>query len=148
MQRRRARESVSERLAVRPEEAGVYWSVDCAGGAIEAESAELGGAFFNLVANAIEATQRGATVNLETHKLPNGGQRCFLHDTGHGIGDAQLSRLGQSCGSRKAGGSGLVIALAHAAIARHSGALRIDARRGCGTSITVFLRKENGRCEA
>jgi len=131
--------SVTERLEARAEEAGVQLNVDCGGGAIQAEEAALGEALFNLVANAIEATPRGGAVNLETRRLPDGHQRWVLHDTGYGITDDQLARLGLPYQSRKRGGSGLGFALARAAIARHGGLLRIESRRGSGTSITVLL---------
>ena len=131
--------SVTSRLEARAAEAGVKLNVDCGGGAIQAEGAALGEALFNLVANAIEATPRGGTVNLETRRLPDGHQRWVLHDTGYGISDDQLARLGLPYQSRKAGGSGLGFALARAAIARHGGLLRIETRWGSGTSITVLL---------
>jgi signal transduction histidine kinase len=140
--------SVAERLEARAEEAGVKLSIDCGGGAIQAEEAGLGEALFNLVANAIEATPRGGTVRLETRPLPNGDQRWVLHDTGYGITEDQLGRLGLPHRSRKKGGSGLGFAIARAEIARHGGLLRIESRRGSGTSITVLLANGVGPCVA
>jgi signal transduction histidine kinase len=131
--------SVIERLEVRADEAGVRLYVDCGGGAIQAEEVALSEALFNLVANAIEATPRGGAVTLETRELPNGDQRWTLNDTGYGLADEQLGRLGLPYPTRKNGGSGLGFALARAAIARHGGLLRIESRRGEGTSITVLL---------
>jgi signal transduction histidine kinase len=140
--------SVAERLGVRAEEAGVKLSVDCGGGEIQGEEAGLSEALFNLVANAIEATPRGGAVSLETRPLPNGDQRWVLHDTGYGIAEEQLGRLGLPDRSKKKGGSGLGFAIARAAIARHGGLLRIESRRGSGTSITVLLASGVGQCVA
>jgi signal transduction histidine kinase len=140
--------SVAERLEARAEEAGVKLSIDCGGGAIQAEEAGLSEAIFNLLANAIEATPRGGAVSLETRLLPNGDQRWVLHDTGYGIADDQLGRLGLPYRSRKKGGSGLGVAIALAAIARHGGSLRIESRRGLGTSITVLLANGVRECGA
>jgi signal transduction histidine kinase len=140
--------SVAERLEARAEEAGVKLTIDCGGGAIQGQEAGLGEALFNLVANAIEATPRGGAVSLETRPLPNGDQRWVLRDTGYGIADDQLGRLGLRYRSRKKGGSGLGFAIARAAIARHGGLLRIESRRGSGTSITVLLANGVGECVA
>ena len=140
--------SVAERLEARAEEAGVKLRVDCGGGDIQGEESGLSEALFNLVANAIEATPRGGAVSLETRPLPNGDQRWVLHDTGYGIAEDQLGRLGLPHRSRKKGGSGLGFAIARAAIARHGGLLRIESRRGSGTSITVLLANGAGQCVA
>jgi signal transduction histidine kinase len=131
--------SVAGGLDARAEAAGVKLNVDCGGGSILAEEGALSEALFNLVANAIEATPQGGAVNLETRQLPGGHQQWAVRDTGYGIGNDQLARLGRPYPSRKKGGSGLGFALARAAIARHGGSLRIESRRGAGTSITVLL---------
>jgi signal transduction histidine kinase len=131
--------AVTQRLQPRAEEAGVYLTVDCEGGAILADKADLGEALFNLVANAIEAAPRRGAVNLQTRELPNGDQQWTLRDTGPGIPDDQLATMGRAFRSRKAGGSGLGLALARAAIARHGGLLGIESRSCSGTSITIFL---------
>jgi signal transduction histidine kinase len=140
--------SVAERLEACAEEAGVKLSIDCGGGLIQEQAAGLSEALFNLVANAIEATPRGGAVSLETRPLPNGDQRWVLHDTGYGIAEDQLGGLGLPYRSRKKGGSGLGFAIARAAIARHGGLLRIESRRGSGTSITVLLANVVGQCVA
>jgi two-component system sensor histidine kinase HydH len=140
--------SVAKRLEACAEEAGVKLSIDCVGGSIQEQAAGLSEALFNLVANAIEATPRGAAVSLETRPLPNGDQRWVLHDTGYGIAEDQLGGLGLPYRLRKKGGSGLGFAIARAAIARHGGLLRIESRRGSGTSITVLLANVVGQCVA
>jgi signal transduction histidine kinase len=140
--------AVTERLQPRAEEAGVYLTADCGGGAILADKADLGEALLNLVANAIEAVPRGGAVNLETRELPNGDQKWTLRDTGPGIPDDQLAMLGRAFRSHKAGGSGLGLALARAAIARHDGLLRIESHSASGTSITIVLGRGGDRCGA
>jgi signal transduction histidine kinase len=140
--------SVAKRLEACAEEAGVKLSIDCGGGSIQEQAAGLSEALFNLVANAIEATPRGAAVSLETRPLPNGDQRWVLHDTGYGIAEDQLGGLGLPYRLRKKGGSGLGFAIARAAIARHGGLLRIESRRGSGTSIIVLLANVVGQCVA
>jgi signal transduction histidine kinase len=138
--------AVAERLEARAQEAGVKLSVDCGGGAIRGQETGLSEALFNLVANAIEATPRGGAVSLETRPLHNGDQRWVLHDTGYGIAEDQLCRLGLRYRSRKKGGSGVGFAIARATIARHGGLLRIESRRGSGTSITILLANGVGQC--
>jgi signal transduction histidine kinase len=135
--------AVTERLQPRGEEAGVYLTVDCGGGTIPADQADLGKALFNLVANAIEAAPPGGAVNLETRELSRGDQQWTLRDNGAGIPADQLARLGQAATSRKECGSGLGVALARAAIARHGGLLGMESRDCSGTSITIFLGGAN-----
>jgi two-component system, sporulation sensor kinase A len=100
------------------------------------------------VANAIEATPPGGAVNLETQELTNGDQQWVLHDTGHGIPDDQLARLGHSFHWQKEGGSGLGVALARAAIAQHGGLMRVESHGGAGTAITIVLAKGTQGCAA
>jgi signal transduction histidine kinase len=140
--------AVTERLQPRAEEAGVDLTVDCGGGAIRGDQADLGEALFNLATNAIEATPRGGAVKLETRELRGGDQQWTLRDAGPGIADDQLARLGQACPSRKQGGSGLGVALACAAIARHGGLLGIESRNSSGTSVTILLERGADRCGA
>ena len=140
--------AVTERLQPRAEEAGVHLTVDCGGGAIRADKADLGEALFNLAANAIEATPRGGAVELETRELRGGDQQWTLRDTGMGIPDDQVARLGRKYRSRKPGGSGWGVALARAAIERHGGLLGIESRGSSGTSVTILLDKGADRCGA
>jgi signal transduction histidine kinase len=140
--------AVTERLQPRAEEAGVSLTVDCGGGSICADKADLGEALFNLAANAIEATPPGGVVKLETRELRGGDQQWTLRDSGSGIPDDQFARLGQACPSRKQGGSGLGVALARAAVARHGGLLGIDSQSSSGTSVTILLERDADRCGA
>lgn len=141
--------SVTGRLKARMEEAEIQLTVDCGGGAIKAEEASLSEALFNLMANAIEATPRGGLVTRETRQLRNGDQQWILRDCGPGIPHEQLAQMGNRQRSQKVGGSGLGVALARAAIARHGGLLRVESGTpGSGTAIAIGLVKEFDGCEA
>jgi two-component system sensor histidine kinase VicK len=139
--------AVTDRLRARAADAGVVLAVSCDGGSILADRAALDEALFNLVANAVEATPCGGRVSFEARRLENGDQQWRVRDTGHGIPEDQLSRMGRPCATRKAGGSGIGFAIARAAIARHGGMLRIESSGPTGTAIGILLaERADGRC--
>jgi two-component system cell cycle sensor histidine kinase PleC len=98
----------------------------------------------NLLSNAIKFTPEGGRVTLRAR--PYGSQCAVsISDTGIGIGDAELQRLGRpfeqvdNVFNRKHSGSGLGLALCKSLAELQGGRLRIRSRLGVGTTVTVEL---------
>jgi PAS domain S-box-containing protein len=98
----------------------------------------------NLLSNAIKFTPPGGEVTITA--LRDGGfARVTVSDTGIGIPDSEIDRLGQPfeqvCGDpmlAKAG-TGLGLALVRALAEKHGGAMTIRSEEGIGTQVTVTL---------
>ncbi len=98
----------------------------------------------NLLSNAVKFTDRGGTVSL-------GGRRegpvmaIFVRDTGIGISDKDLARLGtpfvqaDSGYDRRHEGTGLGLSVVKGLAELHGGTLHIESRLGEGTCVTVRL---------
>ncbi|MDA1323932.1 MAG: CBS domain-containing protein [Proteobacteria bacterium] len=93
----------------------------------------------NLLSNAIKFTPRDGTVNFGATRNDNGDLSMWVTDTGIGIAADQIERVtepfGQLDGSlaRKAGGTGLGLALVSAMMQMHGGTLEIESVLGSGT---------------
>jgi signal transduction histidine kinase len=125
-------------LSARAENGGVR--LDCSGDApaVEADRRRLKEALINLVSNALQATPRGGRVTIAVAPA-DGGASLEVIDTGAGISEADMTRLGQSYFTTREGGTGLGFVLAKSAIAQHGGTLEVSSKVGTGTTIRVFL---------
>jgi len=98
----------------------------------------------NLISNAIKFTPRGGSVTV--------GARCegakfaiTVEDTGVGIGEDDLPRLGEAFFQARASydrrhdGSGLGLSIVKGLLRLHGGDLDIQSRLGEGTRVTVRL---------
>jgi two-component system sensor histidine kinase VicK len=108
-------------------------------GDIRADAGALTEALANLVMNAIESSPAGATVAVTSDEGTDQGQLFSVKDTGDGIAEQDLRRLGTPFHSRREGGSGLGIAVACDVVERHGGLARIESALGAGTLVSVWL---------
>jgi signal transduction histidine kinase len=132
-------EQATDRVADRAAAAHVELFVQCGGGELLCEEEGLAEAMSNLLSNAIDASLPGGGVFLATYVTNEGDQFWVVQDTGGGIPVPELAEIGRPFHSTKAGGSGLGLAVARAAIAAHGGLVRIDSCRGAGTVVSVWL---------
>ena len=107
--------------------------------------------FINLLSNAVKFTNPGGDVSVLATMSPNGGLRCVITDTGHGIPPDEISRVLQPFermsdeATRASEGSGLGLPLAMALCELHQATMTIDSARGVGTSVTVSFPAERVR---
>jgi cell cycle sensor histidine kinase DivJ len=98
----------------------------------------------NLVANAIKFTPAGGRVTVGARRL-GGRLRFWVSDTGIGISDTDLGRIGrpfaqvQTDYSRQFDGLGLGLALVKGLVSLHEGTMAIESAVGAGTTVTVTL---------
>ncbi|MBO0662407.1 HAMP domain-containing histidine kinase [Jiella sp. MQZ9-1] len=97
----------------------------------------------NLVANAVKFTDAGV-VTIES-RLHNGLCELLVSDTGIGIAEADLERLGMpfvqlSSGvSRRYEGTGLGLSLVKGLAELHGGRMTVESQPGIGTMVTIAL---------
>lgn len=98
----------------------------------------------NLLSNGVKYTQRGGHVIVEAD-LKGDRLEVAVSDTGIGIGEADLARLGQpfeqveSEYTRAKEGTGLGLALVRALIHLHGGTMTITSAVGAGTTVRFVL---------
>jgi cell cycle sensor histidine kinase DivJ len=114
------------------------------GGEVTADRRAVQQMLINLVANAIKFTPAGGRVTVGAKRL-NGRLRFWVSDTGIGISDADLGRIGrpfaqvQSDYARQFDGLGLGLALVKGLVSLHEGTMTIDSAVGAGTTVTITL---------
>jgi signal transduction histidine kinase len=141
---------VADRLGPLAEQADVVLAVECDGGFVVGHLNELAGAMYNLAANAIQASSRGARVQLTTRVTEEGDHEWIVRDSGCGIPADLVHQLGPARVLSRKGGMGLGFSIALRIIRSHDGELRIQSAEGRGTTMTVWLpgsatRKDLGR---
>lgn len=132
-------EQATERVADRAAAAHVDLLVQCGGGELVCDEDGLAEAASNLLSNAIDASRAGSGVVFASYETNGGDQFWVVQDTGAGISLPELAEIGRPFQSTKAGGSGLGLAVARAAIAAHGGLVRIESCPDAGTVVSVWL---------
>jgi cell cycle sensor histidine kinase DivJ len=98
----------------------------------------------NLLSNGVKYTQRGGRVSI-TAELVSGALQIAVSDTGVGIGEADLARLGQPFEqveneyTRSKEGTGLGLALVRALTHLHGGTMTLSSALGEGTCVRIML---------
>jgi len=113
---------------------------------IEADPRRLKEALINLVANAVEASPRGGSVQIELARR-HGAVEIAVRDSGRGMAPEVLEKVGTPFFTTREQGTGLGVVLARAAFVQHGGELQYTSAEGRGTVATGILplsRRENG----
>ena len=111
---------------------------------LEADRRALKQVFLNLLSNAVKFTRDGGSVEVHLARM-RGGVKIAIKDTGIGIAEADIAKLGrpfeqvENQFSKSHQGSGLGLAISRALVELHGGSLRIASREGHGTTVTLML---------
>jgi cell cycle sensor histidine kinase DivJ len=141
--------SCCDLLALKAQEAGVELKTRIADGLPElvADRRAFNQILINLVSNAIKFTPRGGWVAVGARR--DGGMLAVsVEDTGVGIGEDDLPRLGEAFFQARASydrrhdGTGLGLSIVKGLVHLHDGAMDIASRLGEGTRITICLPVE------
>ena len=133
-------------LVLKAQEAGVELKVRIAADLPEivADRRAVNQILINLVSNAIKFTPRGGSVRVSA--LCDGPKLVVaVEDTGVGIGEADLPRLGEAFFQARASydrrhdGTGLGLSIVKGLVRLHGGDMDIHSRLGAGTRVTVRL---------
>jgi cell cycle sensor histidine kinase DivJ len=127
------RAGVAVKLRIAPEAARIF-----------ADQRAIKQILINLISNGVKFTPRGGSVTVAA-ELENGGVAIAVQDTGTGIAQGDLEKLGrpfeqvESAQTRAKEGTGLGLALVKSLSALHGGEALLESALGQGTSVTVRL---------
>ncbi len=133
-------------LVLKAQEAGVVLKTRIAGDLPEilADRRAFNQIMINLVSNAIKFTPHGGRVSVNA--ICDGPRLVVaVEDTGIGIGEADLPRLGEAFFQARASydrrhdGTGLGLSIVKGLVRLHGGDMDIRSRLGAGTQVTVRL---------
>jgi cell cycle sensor histidine kinase DivJ len=110
---------------------------------VEVDRRALKQIVLNLVSNALKFTPRGGLVTVSLARS-DGEMELSVADTGIGIAEADLARLGRPYeqagdADQQVRGTGLGLSLVRAFSELHGGAMSIESRLGEGTAVTIRL---------
>jgi len=116
---------------------------------ITADSFQIEQALFNMVTNAVEAMPDGGSITIRTSMKWESNDDYVLieiSDTGKGIPDGALNRLGELSSDSEKTDRGFGIFLSREVIKSHNGKLLWESVRERGTTFKIFLPvKQSGK---
>ncbi len=140
---REAVRQASESCHAKADEKGIKLSVEVPDAPVISimDHGNIRRALVNLIDNAVDASARGQDVmiSLGTKKR---GIAVLIKDNGEGMDPETADNIFIPFFTRKAGGTGLGMAIAKKIIEEHQGHIRVESRRGKGTTITITLPRE------
>ncbi|MDO5692088.1 MAG: phosphate regulon sensor histidine kinase PhoR [Pseudomonadota bacterium] len=114
-------------------------------------ASELRSAISNLINNAVRYTPAGGSIDVRWQRLPDGGARIEIVDSGPGILPEHLPRLGERfyrvdrSRSRESGGTGLGLAITKHVVQRHGGELQVSSQSGRGSTFALVFPPQRVR---
>ncbi|WP_238402998.1 sensor histidine kinase [Paenibacillus mesophilus] len=103
---------------------------------ISGNSSKLKQAFVNIVKNSIEALENGGTIEIWAYP-GNGEIVIHVKDTGGGMDENELSRLGEPYFSSKTKGTGLGLMVTFRIIEVMQGKIEFKSKKGAGTEAII-----------
>jgi two-component system sensor histidine kinase FlrB len=116
----------------------IRWQCDSHAGELLCSRDTLVGALLNLIENAIQASAGDARLKVHLYTRDNHLRVC-VSDSGSGIDDIVLARLGEPFFTTKTTGTGLGLTVVKAVARAHQGELQLRSRLGRGTCAQVIL---------
>lgn len=112
---------------------------------VKGDSFQIEQALFNIINNALEAMPDGGTIDIKTSLLWENNIDYVvieISDTGKGIPDRKLHKLGELSDETKKNDKGFGIFLSREIIRSHNGKLLCESVRNRGTTFRIFLPVE------
>jgi signal transduction histidine kinase len=109
---------------------------------------QLSQVFVNVIANAIDASPKGASVVISTETVsvdagddlaPKRYARVTIADQGMGMDKAALDRIFEPFFSTKKRGTGLGLAIVKQIVEQHGGTIDVESAPGAGTQFKIDL---------
>lgn len=114
--------------------------IDAAPGSTLLGSREaLAGALLNLLANAMQASNPGARVTLDAHRVEPGWIEFGVRDTGKGVPQAVQERLFEPFFTTRTEGTGLGLAIVREVAQMHGGWVSLQSAEGEGSTFRLRL---------
>lgn len=106
---------------------------------VRGNAQELKQVFVNVIKNAIEATPSGGKVSLYVRCDGDGTVCIDIMDTGPGMSEETIRKVGTPFYTTKENGTGLGLLVSQQIIAMHHGQLKITSAVGMGTTFSISL---------
>ncbi len=106
--------------------------------AVNCKSELLESLFENLIKNAVEATEKGDTITAEI-KIRQKRVAVVIADSGCGISDKDIARIGELFYTTKKGGSGVGLFMCKRIVEQNGGKFKVAHNKPKGTKVTVEL---------
>ncbi|GMA63398.1 PAS domain S-box protein [Alicyclobacillus fastidiosus] len=110
-----------------------------AGIVVRGEPDRLRQAFLNIVKNAMDAMPHGGTVYICLRPKGKSAVAVSIRDSGEGISDDQLKRIGEPFYTTKQTGTGLGLMVTQNIIRDHNGTIQFCSELGVGTEVLIEL---------
>ncbi|MBC7105857.1 MAG: hypothetical protein H5T97_07945 [Firmicutes bacterium] len=105
-----------------------------------ADPGQIRQVLLNLIQNAFQAMPHGGRLTVRAYLAAEDGMVAVdVEDTGVGIPEEHLSRLGEFFFTTKEDGTGLGLALSYRIVREHGGTIEVRSRVGEGSKFTVRL---------
>jgi len=105
-------------------------------GWIECDANQIKQAFINFIKNAMEAMPSGGVLRIDG-RTDGGYAYVRFVDSGCGMPEETMRRLGEPFFTTKEKGTGLGLLVSKKIVSNHGGELRVDSRPGEGTTVEV-----------
>lgn len=109
---------------------------------IECDGNQMKQVFLNLVKNAIEAMPSGGSLDIEVQAYDKANIIISVIDTGIGITDENIKKLGEPFFTTKQLGTGLGLMVTKYIIKEHNGRLEIQSAKNKGSKFDIILPKK------
>jgi two-component system, sporulation sensor kinase B len=105
---------------------------------IKGNNSELKQVLINILKNGIESMKDGGKLSIKITES-NGFGIFEIRDTGIGMSEEELSRLGTAFYSLKEKGTGIGLMVCYQIIERMKGKIEVESKRGFGTTFKIYL---------
>ena len=107
---------------------------------VMADESQLKQALLNLIINAIQAMDKGNTIEVIAYK--KGNIEIEVIDTGKGIDEKYLDNIFDPFFSTRSNGTGLGLAIVSNIITQHNGTIIVNSKVGIGTKFLITIPSE------
>ncbi|CAM5597419.1 GHKL domain-containing protein [Niallia circulans] len=105
---------------------------------IEANNNELKQVLINILKNAIEAMKNGGTITINLYPAKEYGV-FEIEDTGIGMTEEEINRLGTAFYSLKEKGTGMGLMVCYQMVEQMKGYIEVQSEKGRGTLFRIFI---------